>query len=195
MTAAEPSGVAGRSSGVGRRSAGRATLGLVPAEQDADAAVAVLYVAHYRSLVGLAALLIPDPGTAEKVVQDSFVALHRDWRRVGSGGARSDEAAAYLRRSVVHRSRVAQRRRAPQARPATGHTGQRPLVVRAALHALPLRQREVLVLQHFAGLSPAQTARMLGTSTSAVQRRTTEAMAALQGVLDREAATPGDRDG
>ena len=46
---------------------------------DADRAVAVLYGLHYRSLVRLAALLVPDLVTAETIVQDAFVELHAAW--------------------------------------------------------------------------------------------------------------------
>ena len=53
------------------------------------------------------------------------------------------------------------------------------------MHALPPRQREAVVLQHYAGLSTAQTAQMLGISTGAVQRHTARAMSSLRGVLER----------
>ena len=48
--------------------------------RDADRAVAVLYAAHYRPLVRLAALLAGDVAAAEQVVQESFVAMHGGWR-------------------------------------------------------------------------------------------------------------------
>ncbi len=188
MTAAEPRDVAGRSGGVSRPAPARAALGSVPAQRDADAAVAALYAAHYRSLVGLAVLLVPDAGTAESVVQDSFVALHRGWRRLGNGSAGSDRALWYLRQAVVNRSRLARRRGARRdARPPGQEDG---AAVLAAVHALPPRQREVLVLQHYAGLSAAQTARTLGTSTSAVRRRTARATASVRDALER-AGTAG----
>ncbi len=60
-----------------------------------------------------------------------------------------------------------------------------PAAVLTAMHALPPRQREALVLQHYAGLSAAQTAQMLGISTGAVQRHTARAMSSLRGVLER----------
>ncbi len=42
-------------------------------------AVSSLFVAHHRRLVGLAALLVDDRETAEDVVQEAFVGLHRLW--------------------------------------------------------------------------------------------------------------------
>jgi RNA polymerase sigma factor (sigma-70 family) len=162
-------------------------------ERDAGAAVAALYAAHYRSLVALAALLVSDAGAAEAVVQDSFVALHRGWRLLGREGPGGDQALCYLLQCVVSRSRAARRHRVPRGTEAVPRgpsaaqgpaPAQRRSAALAALHALPPRQREVLALQHYAGLSAPQTARLLGTSTSAVQRRTAQAMASLRGVLE-----------
>jgi DNA-directed RNA polymerase specialized sigma24 family protein len=186
MTAAEPGDVAGRSNSVSRPGAE-----LMPASDGraADAAVAALYAAHYRSLVGLAVLLVRDgkAETAEIVVQDSFVALHRNWRglarRGGSGDwdGGSERALLYLWQLVVSRCRSAGRHPAPGA----VAEGPAPAAVLAAMHGLPPRQREALVLQHYAGLSAAHTAQMLGISTGAVQRHTAQAMSSLRGVLER----------
>jgi DNA-directed RNA polymerase specialized sigma24 family protein len=196
MTAAEPGDVAGRSNGVSRPGAAHAELMPSSAGRSADSAVAALYAAHYRSLVGLAVLLVRDgkAETAENVVQDAFVALHRNWRglarRGGSGDwdGGSERALLYLWQLVVSRCRSAGRhpgsvdanggRPAPDAGPA-------PAAVLAAMHGLPPRQREALVLQHYAGLSAAHTAQMLGISTGAVQRHTAQAMSSLRGVLER----------
>ena len=67
----------------------------------ADEALEVLYVAHWRQLVRLAVMLLHDQGAAEEVVQDSFVAMHSKWGRLHD----PDKALAYLRQSVVNRSR------------------------------------------------------------------------------------------
>jgi DNA-directed RNA polymerase specialized sigma24 family protein len=75
---------------------------------DASRALAELYAAHYQALVRLAALLVRDTATAEEVVQDSFVAMHANWRRLRDSG----KASAYLRRCVVNQSRSVLRHRA-----------------------------------------------------------------------------------
>ena len=67
----------------------------------ADRAVTELYSLHYHRLVRLAALLVRDVPTAEDVVQDSFVAMHGRWSRLRE----PDLALAYLRQTVVNRSR------------------------------------------------------------------------------------------
>jgi DNA-directed RNA polymerase specialized sigma24 family protein len=214
MTAAEPGGVAGRSNSVSRPAVTRAEPVSASATRAADAAVTAMYAAHYRSLVGLAVLLVRNGNadTAQQVVQDSFVALHRNWRGLADGDGSGDRALLYLWQRVVNRSRSAGRQPASGdtpgnavgepalgdavAEPALGDAaagpalgdaaaGPAPGAVLAAMHALPQRQREALVLQHYAGLSTAQTAQMLGISAGAVQRHTARAMSSLHGVLDR----------
>jgi RNA polymerase sigma factor (sigma-70 family) len=205
MTAAEPGGVAGRSNSVSRPAVTRAEPVSASATRAADAAVTAMYAAHYRSLVGLAVLLVRNGNadTAQQVVQDSFVALHRNWRGLADGDGSGDRALLYLWQRVVNRSRSAGRQPASGdtpgnavgepalgdavAEPALGDAAAAPApgAVLAAMHALPQRQREALVLQHYAGLSTAQTAQMLGISAGAVQRHTARAMSSLHGVLDR----------
>jgi DNA-directed RNA polymerase specialized sigma24 family protein len=57
------------------------------ADRDATAAAVALYTAYYRPLMRLAALLVRDKGMAEDVVQDSFVAMHANWRRLRDRGS------------------------------------------------------------------------------------------------------------
>ncbi len=132
---------------------------------DADQAIAALYGMHHRSLVRLAALLVPDVITAEAIVQDAFVDLYTVWPGLLGDGA----AIIFLRRRVVDRSRSA---------PA-GH-GPRCAGLPAALRALPARQREVLVLQYFADLPEAQVAATAGISEAAVRTQVALAFSALR---------------
>jgi DNA-directed RNA polymerase specialized sigma24 family protein len=98
--------------------------------QEADRVVRELYLAQYRSLVRLAVLLVDDVGTAEQIVQDSFVATHAAFRRLRN----ADSALSYLRQDLLRRSRSAPRRPPDTAgarpgsfeqreRPATGDPG------------------------------------------------------------------------
>jgi RNA polymerase sigma-70 factor (sigma-E family) len=162
------------------------------ADWDADRAVTALYGAHYRSLVGLAALLVRDVATAEVIVQDSFVALHLRWRRLRD----NEKALSYLRQSVVTRSRSALRYPvtadtiAPEGGPGLSAAESDALAspertdVVTALQALPERQRESLVLRYYADLSPAQTASVMGIGVGEVKSHCARAMAALRTVLD-----------
>lgn len=169
------------------------SLGAVPVEWDADTAVTALYSAHYRSLVRLAVLLVRDVASAEEVVQDAFVAIHGAWRRLRD----PDKALAYLRQSVVNRSRSVLRHRAvvekyapkglPDA-PSAEHGAigefERSAVIEA-LRSLPARQREALVLRYYGDLSEAEIADAMGISKGAVKSHTARGMAALRTVLEQ----------
>lgn len=159
---------------------------------DADAAVEELYAAHYRRLVRLAVLLVRDVGTAEEVVQDSFVAMHGRWRRLRD----PDKALGYLRQTVVNRSRSVLRHRAVEARhlpeplpDAAGAdeatlTAERRAVVLDALRELPDRQREVIALRYYLDLSEAQIAETLGISRGAVKSHASRGAASLRHLLE-----------
>jgi RNA polymerase sigma-70 factor (sigma-E family) len=159
---------------------------------DADTAVTELYAAHYAGLVRLATLLLRDQAVAEEVVQDAFVALHRRWRRLRDPGA----AVGYLRTSVVHGTRSIQRRRAVRARhpdelPPDAPSAEYLAVSHAAggavvdaLRTLPARQREVLVLRFYAGLSEAEIADAMTISRGAVKSHASRGMAALRAAME-----------
>jgi RNA polymerase sigma-70 factor (sigma-E family) len=195
MTASEPSDVAARQIHVTETLAAGIALGSIPADWDADRAVTELYETHYRSLVRLAALLVRDMGTAEEVVQDSFVAMHGGWRRLRD----SEKALSYLRQSVVNRSRSVLRHRVvvdrnapkpPPDMPSAEH-GAIALLERAAvisaLSTLPARQREALVLRFYGDMSEAQIAQAMQISKGAVKSHTARAMATLRTLLERDA--------
>jgi RNA polymerase sigma-70 factor (sigma-E family) len=205
MTASEPSDAATRPIKVTETLVADSAVGSVSAyfpeetgrhvaTLDADRAVTDLYTSHYRSLVRLAALLVRDIGTAEEVVQDSFVAMHGGWRRLRD----SEKALSYLRQSVVNRSRSVLRHRVvvdrnspkpPPDMPSAEHGAialfERSAVI-AALRTLPTRQREALVLRFYADLSEAQIADAMQISRGAVKSHTARAMQALRTVLERD---------
>jgi RNA polymerase sigma-70 factor (sigma-E family) len=159
----------------------------------ADEALELLYAAHWRRLVRLAVLLVHDVGTAEEIVQDCFVSVHARWSRLHD----PDKALAYLRQSVVNRSRShlrhlsVVRRHAHQAappEPAAGadhdvHDHARRATVLDALRRLPRRQREVLALRYYLDLSEAEIAETLGISRGAVKSHASRAAAALRAQL------------
>ena len=194
MTARQPDEGSARQTKVTETLVANAALGAVSADWDADRAVTVLYAAHYRSLVRLAALLLRDMATAEEVVQDSFVAMHDGWRRLRD----NDKALSYLRQSVVNRSRSVLRHRvvvdrnAPKPPPdmPSAEQGAITLLERSAvvtaLRTLPQRQREALVLRFYGDLSEAQIAAAMGISKGAVKSHTARAMTALRSVLERD---------
>ena len=147
-----------------------------------------LFHQHYRRLVGLAGLMVDDRETAEEVVQDAFEALYRHWSRLRDPHA----AIAYLNRSVVNGARSKVRRRVtarafqppeagvePSAESGGMATSRRHDLV-AAVHLLPRRQREVVVLRYFLDLSEIEIADWLGVSTGSVKRHASRATDSLR---------------
>ncbi len=140
----------------------------------------------------LAMLLVDIPATAEDVVQEAFAGLHRHW-----SGLRDEAAAlAYLRAAVVNGSRSVLRRRrtareyvpphSANARSAESlamlsaeHQG-----VVEALSALPPRQREVLVLRYYGGLSESEIAEAAGMSRGTVKSTASRAIDAVARIMD-----------
>ena len=160
----------------------------------ADRVLTELYVSQYRSLVKLASLLMHDAGTAEEVVQDAFIEMHRAWPRLAS----TERAESYLRQSVVSRCRSALRHRVVADRKAlTADEDLSEVLDRglsdivAALRELPARQREVLVLRFYANLSEAEIAESMGISRGAVRLHTARAISALR--LSSERSDQADR--
>jgi RNA polymerase sigma-70 factor (sigma-E family) len=154
--------------------------------------IPTLYQRHWRSMVRLAVLLVDDTATAEDVVQDAFVALHRN-----SSSLRDPNAAAgYLRASVVNLSRSVIRRRQTARRhlrvsepegtdPADAEVLLRDeyRVALAAVQTLPRRQREVIVLRYWSGLSEREIAETLDISAGAVKSTASRALASLHARL------------
>jgi RNA polymerase sigma-70 factor (sigma-E family) len=161
---------------------------------DASDFVTEIYACHYNQLVRLALLLVHDVQTAEEVVQDAFEAMHTAWRRLRD----TEKALSYLRQTVVNRSRSVLRHRKvvdlhppkptpdePSAEHAVLALLERSAVV-SALHLLPIRQREAIVLRYYADLSEADIAKAMGISRGAVKSHTARAMAALKSTLEQE---------
>jgi RNA polymerase sigma-70 factor (sigma-E family) len=159
---------------------------------DADTAVESLYASHYRQLVRLSVLLVRDVETAEEVVQDSFVAMHGRWRTLRE----PEKGLAYLRQTVVNRSRSVLRHRGVRARytpprrpdpPGADEdvlVSERRTAVLDALRELPDRQREVLALRYYLDLSAADIATTLGISRGAVKSHAFRGVAALRSLME-----------
>ena len=151
---------------------------------DADQAVAELYHAYYCPLTRLAALLVIGVAAAEEAIQVAFAALHGGWRHLPD----VDKALAYLLRAVVVRTRSnrAACPALPRREPSLPRAGRPAITVSdapllAALHTLPARQREALVLRYYAGLPDTEIAAAMGIRASAVTRHVRRGMTTLPG--------------
>ncbi|MGY0017593.1 SigE family RNA polymerase sigma factor [Streptomyces sp. cg35] len=153
------------------------------------------YRAHYRSLLGLAALLLDDTASCEDVVQEAFIRVHSARKRVRD----PEKTLAYLRQTVVNLSRSTLRRRIlglklltkPMPDMASAEEGAYDLLERdalkAALRGLQRRQREVLVLRYFADMTEAQVAEALGISLGSVKAYGSRGIAALRVAMEAPA--------
>ncbi|MDX3854064.1 SigE family RNA polymerase sigma factor [Streptomyces sp. AK02-01A] len=153
------------------------------------------YRAHYRSLLGLAALLLDDTASCEDVVQEAFIRVHSARNRVRE----PEKTLAYLRQTVVNLSRSALRRRIlglkllskPMPDMASAEEGAYDQLERDALikamRGLQRRQREVLVLRYFADMTEAQVAETLGISLGSVKAYGSRGIAALRVAMEATA--------
>lgn len=150
------------------------------------------YREHYRSLLGLAALLLDDNASCEDVVQEAFIRVHSARSRVKD----PDKTLAYLRQTVVNLSRSTLRRRIlglkllskPMPDMASAEEGAYELMERdelkRALRGLQRRQREVLVLRYFADMSEEQIAQTLGIARGSVKAYGSRGIAALRAAME-----------
>jgi RNA polymerase sigma-70 factor (sigma-E family) len=150
------------------------------------------YRVHYRSLLGLAALLLDDTASCEDVVQEAFIRVHSARKRVRD----PEKTLAYLRQTVVNLSRSALRRRIvglkllskPMPDMASAEEGAYEQLERdeliGAMRGLQRRQREVLVLRYFADMTEAQVAEALGLSLGSVKAYGSRGIAALRVAME-----------
>lgn len=142
-------------------------------------------VREYPRLVGALSLHCRDREVAEELAQEALVRAAGRWERV----ARLDSPGAWLHRVGTNlatswlRRRGAERRAharagADRGSPSGDHAEE--IAVRAAVVSLPDRQRTVLGLRFYAGLSVAETAAAMGVSEDAVKAHTRRAVAALR---------------
>ncbi|GAA1762029.1 SigE family RNA polymerase sigma factor [Nocardioides hankookensis] len=139
---------------------------------------------RHRHLLRTAYLLCGDLHLAEDLVQNTLVKLYMAWPRA----ARADNVDAYVRRVLVNahldetrrpwrRERVVSDSTLGASAPAHDLAGRDELT--RALRELPERQRAVVVLRHYWGLSIRETAEDLKISTGTVKSQTAKALTSL----------------
>ena len=148
-------------------------------------------MSNYVALVCVAASLVRDIPTAEEVVQDSFVAMHRRWQWLRS----SEKALAYLCQDVENRSRATVNKNLQKAPPdmLSAEDGALDLLKRSAvisaLSGLPRQRRQAI--------DPAEPVDLLGAGRRAGQWHRTAgarlalAAAARAGTRDNRSDGPG----
>jgi RNA polymerase sigma-70 factor, ECF subfamily len=181
----------------------------VPAEQASDTellvrvakrdreAFEVLYRRYIRSVFGLALQRLRDRERAEDATQETFAAV---WRSAGSYKPERGPAAPWL--YAIARNAVVDRLRArddlpveppdmtsdepgPADRAESSYVSWR---VHRALETLPVREREVVELAYWSGLSQSEVASFLDIPLGTVKTRTRSALAHLADVLEGDLA-------
>jgi RNA polymerase sigma factor (sigma-70 family) len=146
-----------------------------------------LYRAHALRLTRLAMVIVGDAESAQDVVQDAFLGLYRSWPRLRDPA----KAPVYLRAAVLNgargvlrarnRSRLLRLRHDPPVWSAEAAVMVREdhRAVLAAVARLSPRQRDVLALRYYVGLSHAEIAESLSITTGTVSSTISHAMTAL----------------
>src|SRR4051812_43020362 len=147
--------------------------------------------AHSTLLLRSAYLLTGDLSSAEDLVQDTFLRLFPQWSRVTA----ADVPLAYVRRSMMNNFLNSRRRSGHEVLMAqlpervfdpdlAGPLSDRELV-RGLLASLPAKQRAVLVLRFYSGLSDAEIAADLGCRQGTVRSIVSRSLALLRPETER----------
>ncbi|HEY1624960.1 MAG TPA: SigE family RNA polymerase sigma factor [Streptosporangiaceae bacterium] len=145
--------------------------------------------ARHAWLRRVAYLLCQDWHSADDLVQVAFTRLFTYWSRA----QRVDNLDGYVR-TILVRAFLGQRRSSWQTRVVLAETPPEAIVtafdqdamldVRAALLAVPPRQRATLVLRFYCDLDVEQAAAALGCSAGTVKSQTAKGLAAMRRVLE-----------
>jgi RNA polymerase sigma-70 factor (sigma-E family) len=159
----------------------------MPAETDAEFAE---YIgARLPSLRRLALLLCHDWHRADDLVQASITKLYVHWHRARKATSVDAYARTIIVREFLYERRSAWARRVILGsllpdQPAPDHDTDAAIDLRAAIAALPTRQRAVLVLRYYCDLNVEHSAEALGCSPGTVKSQTARALASLRRQLD-----------
>ncbi|KQU70818.1 SigE family RNA polymerase sigma factor [Phycicoccus sp. Root101] len=129
-----------------------------------------------------------DPVQAEELVQAALERVYVRWARISEG-----DPLAYTRRILLNLHiddrRRSKRETVVEAMPESSTRDSGPEdadhVVRL-LGRLPLRERQVVVMRHYAGLPEVEVAELLGISLGSVKSSASRGLAKLRESLERE---------
>jgi RNA polymerase sigma-70 factor (ECF subfamily) len=159
------------------------------------AALEELYARYARPVLGLALRRLGDRGRAEDAVQETFVSI---WRAAKTYRPERGPGAPWLyavaRNAIVDRSRARSEtpvevpdepsaELGPDARAEESWARGR---VHRALEELPEREREVIELAYWRGLSQSEVAESLGLALGTVKTRTRSGLQRLATLLEGE---------
>ena len=153
--------------------------------------------AQSASLFRTAYLLTGNDQRAEALLRNTLVKVCLHWARVSA----MEQPGGFARRQLVNEVASLWHRRSSEEpsvvlREGVAHRGSGSMVdsgvVWEAVLTLPPRQRAVLVLRYYEGLTEAETADVLGVGVGSVDGRTHSAGRHLAQLLAERGATPRD---
>jgi RNA polymerase sigma-70 factor, ECF subfamily len=159
------------------------------------AALETLYERYARAVLGLALRRLGDRGRAEDAVQETFVSIWRAARTYDPArGAGAPWLFAVARNAIVDRSRARTETpiEVPEEPSAESGPHERAELswtrwrVHRALEGLPQKEREVIELAYWRGLSQSEVATALGIPLGTVKTRTRSALQRLSHILEGE---------
>jgi RNA polymerase sigma-70 factor (sigma-E family) len=144
--------------------------------------------ARLSSLRRLAGALCQDWDRADDLVQATLTKLYVHWGRVRAATHPDAYARAVLVREFTHERRSVWEKRVSLSggvtdSPAAAVDHDAVLDLRAAVAALPPRQRATLVLRYYCDLNVDQAAEILGCSPGTVKSQTARALEAVRRAL------------
>lgn len=155
----------------------------------------LLYRRYARAVLGLALRRLGDRGRAEEAVQETFVSI---WRAAATYRPERGRPAAWLyavaRNAIADRGRARQEPPAeppdrPSAEPGPEERAEQAWVafrVHRALEALPDKERRLIELAYWGGLSQSEIAQQVGIPLGTVKTRTRSALLRLADALEEE---------
>lgn len=146
------------------------------------------YRSNYRQVLACV-FGLSQPGSAEDLTQEAFLAASQRWDEVGA----LDNPGAWVRRVAINRAASAYHRRRAEARAILRLSGRNHEIVPpmsapaeevwTAVRLLPRRQREAIVLCLVAGYSRSEAAEMMGVGVETVKSHLQRGRQTLAGIL------------
>jgi RNA polymerase sigma factor (sigma-70 family) len=151
-------------------------------------AIEVIYRQRYPAFLRVAVAITGDEQHGADAVQDAFVGVVRSRKGIRRRGA----LESFIWRAVVNAARDPRslRLHEPKPEPVAPDPEDRDERVRAAIAALPERQRLVLFLRYFADLDYRTVARVMGVRPGTVAATLNAARVAVKKSLEKESVCP-----
>lgn len=175
----------------------KTTLAVARAKEGDHEALRFLYITYAQNIYGYVRSIVRDDHEAEDVTQHVFAKLMTSLVKYDDRGVPFFAWLIRLARNVaidhLRANRVTPTETVLDPASLSGIDLDRGETVRAALAALPDEQREVVVLRHIIGLTPAEIADRMGRSESSIHGLHHRGRRSLQRELRLLDSTPSTR--